>query len=662
MIHRFPDGTPAPRRSPATPTPSQGSGTLPPDAHAAHPDGGRCVATRSASDSAVPQTGQSADLANKDTTATPSLAQNLPTLVLEKIFHYLPVSAQCQCARVCHHWGSCLPSLHQRLTRWLQEEHPESYQASPGWGQGFLSRTHPFVQATNSSLLPILMQLQQEQQSSWQAAPRQDAQPVVGDPGCDLLSALVHYSLKTQLTRADRLILRPAVMNLPDEAPMESFKFSFCSRWLAMRCRHGFTGHRSLRLYGWENNSWQPCPLTPHPTQPVSGFRFTPVPPETLISIYGPHVVAWRRQADTNTWHHTLVHTVPATSRILGVWPMTNGDQVILAQTEQQHRAFLTQLSCHTWHGKSWKTVTTCHTGLSEWQHRPQSSELAQGQVTEIRGPDYFSNEVLIWRKGLNTRRPGQWGYQATALPWHHAAIQRLVYSPGGTYLLGVLTDGQSCLWSQDAQCRLREQLMLPACLPPGHRMPSYPASFSADEKQLALVLATRQIQLCYRDDKDDWQRGQVLEAPFAPADRPDTELTNVLLSSSGGILVQAGTHNLSIWQRDLAGHWHHRVQRRNEEGAVFPASACLLNVGELVCTTAKDPTLSLWIHGPDSQGRLVTKACLATHSGIGGASPDGLSLVVSSTEAPPCLLQMTPAQDRQASQQTHFSGKCRLL
>ncbi|MCY4471677.1 MAG: hypothetical protein OXC07_02495 [Kistimonas sp.] len=77
-----------------------------------------------------------------------------------------------------------------------------------------------------------------------------------------------------------------------------------------------------------------------------------------------------------------------------------------------------------------------------------------------------------------------------------------------------------------------------------------------------------------------------------------------------------------------------------------------MLSPGELVCTTVETPHMSLWIHGPDSQGQLVQKTCMtvaAPTNGIRAASPDGLSLLLVSCARPPELLQLAPraAEDR---------------
>jgi len=648
------------------------SGQSPQTRHPTGPPGqsviGRSVIRASTSDGpTLPGSPCTALPESQDTTTAPSLAQNLPILILEKIFDYLPVAAQCRCARVCRHWESCLPSLRQRLTQWLKEEHPVSYQAASGWGQGFHSRTRPLLQASRSPLLPILMQLQQERQERQEhrlAAPRQHTEHLTADSSSDLFPGLVRCSLETWLIRANQLALRPVTLQTPHNTSVEVFNFSACSRWLTLRCRHNSTGHTSLQLYGWENNGWKPCPLTPCPTEPVSRFRFSPMPEEVLVGVYGQQVIAWRREPDTNQWHHTLLHRVPVSFQVLCLWPMPDGDQLILDAPEQQDGESTRRLCCYTWSQGAWKTVTTCHTGLSAWAQSPQSSELAQNLVTAFLPPDHFTSEMRIWRKGLNTSSPEQWGYQTTALPWRDTIVYSQAYSPGGKYLQAILHNGRSYLWSFDAQCCLRELLILPHCLLPWGGIPNYPASFSADEKQLAVPLSTRQIKLCYTDDKGDWQHGQVLEAPRLPADRPDTPPTNILLSANGSILVRVTEDKLDIWHRPAGGHWHHSLQRKNTAGTDYPAQACLLDAGELICTTAADPTLCLWVHGPDSQGRLVRKASMEVQASIGGLSPDGLSLVASSTLTPLCLLQLSVPQDSETNSQTGVlhSGRCRLL
>ena len=605
-----------------------------------------------------------------DTSAAPSLAQHLPALVLDKIFSYLTPGDQCRCARVCRYWNSCLLPPQERLTRWLKQNHPVSYRAQSGWGQGFLSRTRPFLQAAHSPLMPALMQVQQEQQEHRLAAPRQEA-GLTGALPRDLLSRLVHYSLNSQLTQAHQLTLRPAAVQLPDDNPTDFFEFSHCSRWLAMRCLAQGTGPDILRLYGWENDVWRPCQLTHGPPESVSDFCFAWTPQDMLVSVHGRHLLGWRRESDTNRWHHTPMHLVPQSHRLESFCALANGDWITMALNETKHEGLSHLLSFHSWRDGTWHTVTARHMTFSAWATAGHASQLVLGGVVQ-QGQACCINRVLIWRKGLNTSNPEQWGCQASTLPRLDGILKDLTCSPEGTYILGMLTCGQGCLWKLDEHCRLLPLLTLPNCLPASQTMPhpiytvysAYPVAFSADQKQLALPLSTRQIQLCYRDDHGNWQRGQILEAPFPADNRLDREPLTIKMSPTGNILVRVTTTSLDIWHRRASGHWHHSLRRMNREGSPYPVAACIAKAGELVYTTAQDPTLSLWIHGPDSCGRLVRKSCMAVAVSICGTSPDGLSLVVSSTEAPPCLLQMTPAQDRQASQQTHAepSGKCRLL
>ncbi|MCY4473067.1 MAG: F-box protein [Kistimonas sp.] len=616
-------------------------------------------------------------------TETPGIAQRLPDLVLRRIFSYLSPAAQCRCARVCRHWESCLPALRVRLTRWLKEEHPASYQAPPGWGQGFHSRTRPFLQATNSPLLPALMQQEQQEPGRTRS---QDTGQLTGKPAAgDLFSALVHHSLQHQLTLTPQLRLRPAAITLPDKAPMHTFRFSACSRWLAMRCRPQATGPDVLRLYGWDKDCWQPCLLRSCPTENVSSFHFSLTPPDRLISVHGRDVLAWRKEQDSNTWHSTPVCQIHPAHRVSNLYSAANGDQVIMTKRAGDDFILLGILFCRptscrpticrpimAGESQGWETVMTTTYDSARvpfvsacWTMEPHSCQLALATVTHELDSGRFTNEVHIWHTGPHRARPQQWRCQTSVLPWYDAAIKSLIYSPGGRYLLGILRNGRGCLWALGAQCRLQERLILPGCLPPWR--PHYPASFSADEQQLALPLSLRQIQLCYSDTRGNWRRYQVLEAPSAPADRPDREPHRILLSASGAILVRATPDTLDIWHRQAAGHWLHSLQRRGTENATFPTDACLLKAGELVCTTAQDPTLSLGVHGPDKRGRLVTKACRAVAVPLCGPdaiSPDGLSLVVSSTMDPPCLLQIVPPEESEASRQTpaKHSGTCRLL
>ncbi|MCY4473290.1 MAG: F-box protein [Kistimonas sp.] len=229
MINRLADSGPEHRHSPSTQTSSQPGKTQQPGA-------GRQAFDRPLSaafaDRPEPLPRQQILLSeDQDNTDTPGLPQNLPILVLNKIFGQLPSRSLGRCAQVCRHWQAWLPSLQDRLTQWQKEDTPPSCLASPHLGQGFNSRTLPFLQAANSPFLPPLTHLQQAQPQDT----RQLSQPATV---CDLLPRLVHAALNQNLTQAHQLRLHPTSLDWPQGAVTGTGEFAFspCSRWLAIAC------------------------------------------------------------------------------------------------------------------------------------------------------------------------------------------------------------------------------------------------------------------------------------------------------------------------------------------------------------------------------------------------------------------------------------------
>ncbi|MCY4473211.1 MAG: F-box-like domain-containing protein [Kistimonas sp.] len=601
-----------------------------------------------------------------------SCPQKLPVLVLEKIFSYLPFSSLCRCARVCRHWHDCLPSYRRRLIQWLKEEQPVSYRAGSGWGQGFDSRTRACLQATNHPLLPVLTQLLQEQeQEQRQKEHDQRLKPAA----CHLLSSLVHYGLSQQRALIAQQTLRPIAIDWPEGITVTDFLFSPCSRWLAMLCAaraslFAAPGPAFLQLYGWGQGVWHKCQLFAGASEPVEQIMFALTPPETLLSIQGLDILTWRREPDTNNWYATLVHRFPPSHTIHTLYPMANGDQVVLTCRTQEAKRQMMLSCCRTGDGTEAETVTTPipfnrfqgNRVNCTWSANPRASQLAVALARIHPDGVCFTNAIQIWRAGLNRSRPARWGYQQSSIAWHQAPIDAISYSPGGHYLLGMLGDGRACLWALDAQGQLQEQLSLAGCLYQRVFDLSSLAPFSSDEKQLALPCLLQEIQLCYSDANGRWHCGERLSTPPRPDELPGNRLKAVLLTSSGRTLVRKTQWSLDIWHRASSGSWQHLLARTSTMFHRFPLQACLLQPGDLVCTTAEDPELSLWIHRPNPLGQLVKITCMPLQvpvRGIDAASPDGLSLLLGTGSSPPTLLQLDlPTQEDTGSRaQSRFPG-----
>ncbi len=612
---------------------------------------------------------------------TPSLAQNLPDLVLHKIFDQLPLACQCRCARVCRHWYDCLPAPKLRLMRWLQKNAPQSCLADPGLGRGFNDRTGPFLQAAKSPALPALMHLQQEQQEQQKqqkqqeqqeqqehrpSDARQDREQMSRSPAArDLLPCLVHHSLNKQLSQASELRLHPTPLEWPKgtEARTGAFTFSPCGRWLAIACQSQPESPSHLRLYGWEKGAWHRCLLVSEVATAVDLFKFTSTPPDTLLSVHGVHVLAWNKEPDSQTWHSSHLWQLPASCQALNFYPMGDGAQAIITKTQGTAELASLLFYRRSGDGRNWEAVIT-KTFKTEkssrvrhcWAAEPRSCQLALTTSTRHRKSGPFINTVDIWRKGLNPSRPQQWESQNSVLPWHNLHPEKITYSPDGHYLLAMLSDLRVCLWQLDTQCRLQEQLVIPGCL----CNPDYPLdrqiAFRRDEKQLAVSLSLRQVQLLDCDANGRWQYGPLLETP-PTSDPPASDRPKAMhLSSNGRSLVRQTQCRIDIWHQAPVEGWQHRVLHPRQAGHTFFPQFCLLEPGELICTSVEDPELSLHIYGQDHQGRLVRKICRRINVPINGpeaACPDGLSLLLGATRTAPVLLQLAPARSH---------GGCRLF
>jgi len=101
----------------------------------------------------------------------------------------------------------------------------------------------------------------------------------------------------------------------------------------------------------------------------------------------------------------------------------------------------------------------------------------------------------------------------------------------------------------------------------------------------------------------------------------------------------------IDIWHQAPSDSWQWLVQHQTATDTV--PQACLLGMGEAVCTTSGDAQGTLWIHGSDAQGQLLEKTRVALGEPIRSlfSSPDGLSLMVDlDAVQPPVLLHLGPS------------------
>ncbi|MCY4472604.1 MAG: hypothetical protein OXC07_07290, partial [Kistimonas sp.] len=510
-------------------------------------------------------------------------------------------------------------------------------------------------------LLTHLLREQEQEQEHGLTDSRQASQPPPPAPATpDLLASLVHYGLSQQLTQAHQLRLRPSPLDWPAAAEIKAYHFSPCSRWLVFVCKAQTASSLHLRLYGWEQGVWQRCQMVTDVVGPVTFSTFTTVPPDTLISVHGVNVLAWNKTQDSTTWHSTLVCHIPQSYKVCDLYSMTDGDQIIVAINTRKERAVLRVLFCrHTPDGKGWKTTriqnydVACSLGMAmAWDAQPQSYQLVLTTSTWIEGSENRVTEAHIWRKGRVGSQLGQWEVHRSRLPRHDSSPNDVIHSPDGHYLLGALSNGQACLWALDAQYRLQEQLITDCLYQPEWGL-ELQASFRRDGKQLALSRSCCQVQLFDCDSNGHWQQGPLLEAPPVPHVPGDNAAITMQLSASGRTLVRQTAWGLDIWHQTPAASWQHFVQYRKEEGHRFPPRYCLLQPGELVCTTTQDPEKTLRVYGPDSRGQFVRKAHMPITKDIYGVSPDGLSLVLGYTRTAPTVLQLASSSQE---------GRCSFL
>ncbi len=609
--------------------------------------------------SLVPTHEQTALTGGHKSTPTLVCAQHLPALVLHKIFSYLPVNAQGRCALVCRHWNSALPSLRLRLAQWLKEEAPASCTAQPGFGQGFNNRTLPFLRVTNSPLLPIMAELYEEHRQRQLSEPCQVTQQPCQPDTCDLLSGLVHYSLNRQLTLADELKVQETPIDWPNGKTFSFCKQSPCSRWMAFSCPPDAQDSSCLRLYGWEQGHWHKQVLAPDVTEPVRLLEFSPrVEAGALFCIQGLNILAWCRDPDRKSWHRTRIWTTGALCTPLAFYPMADGDLALFSRIRQQkaeiHAAKLRlELILPARDDRTWDKILTADYECSghAWA-MGHGCQLAVSSSYSAADSCGIINMVYVWRKGLGSSRPEQWNYRISQLHGYSGAIQRLHYSPNDHYLLAILSNSQACLWALDAQCRLQERLTLHASRLQPEYGGSPQSSFRSDEKQLAVACSLDQVQLCYSDDNGHWRHGPLLVTRPEPDDPADDSLITIALSPNGLTLVRQRKYRLDIWHQDPVEDWQHVISYKYKRHHAFFPQHCLLAPGGLVCTTVEDPAFVLMIHGPDNQGRFVSKACIAVEAAIdgpGAASADGLSLLLGDQSRPPTILRLAPPADDDA-------------
>ncbi len=596
----------------------------------------------------VPKRGRS-----KTHDTVPCYAQTLPPELLHQIFNELPLSEQGGCALVCHHWRACLPGFRLQLAAWLQQHQGASTQQHNALlSAGYSLRIPRALACQASRLLPVLQRQHQELLR---------LQTLLGQqlPGClerlhtgykerkarHLLAAAIRYSLHQQLIGARQLALRPAPLSPPPAGPLANCAFSPCGRWLAAACLLPGEGDSLLRLYGWRNGGWQQERL--HTAAPVTHLRFSVTEPQTLFTGHdnSTQILVWQRDATTNSWDcvYSCRAGVQLLHHIVELAPMGCGDLVVCTRQNRdreqiQQLLFFSPLAASGRWGRpvAWLYAGNTHFTLC----RPEDSWLAQALSTPAAQPGQYTNEVHIWKKGLNASSPNDWACQASVLPPQACAIRQLDCSPDGHLLVVLYENRQIALWTLQQDYRVRDLFWLCSRAPllRQHRALSTLLQFHRDGTQLALAASMHQIQFWKRNESGSWQLDGHLHTPTGAH---DTSLESLQLSGNSRTLVRTTACQIDIWHKDADNRWQRRLFHRVEANSPAPLAllagpGATLCVTATPCMTATGPQGRVRLYAPDSQGELVIKGSMTLETPAMPplcASEDGLSLLPGSWE-----------------------------
>ncbi|MCY4471695.1 MAG: F-box-like domain-containing protein [Kistimonas sp.] len=571
--------------------------------------------------------------------------QGLPCLVLHKIFSYLPFSAQTACTQVCRHWYNNLPDNYLSLTRWLRQHPPPANISASQITAGYESRSRPWLARQGSELLTCLDRQQQELELLKQRAesePGPDLQQQM-HRACRCLAGLVRYSLHHQITQAPELQLRPVAIDCAATTARGGILFSPCSRWLLVGTRGT---ENPMQLHDCTGHHQQPGVMALFRRRQFTRVKFAVTPPNTLLTAHDSQVLVWQKHPDTRIWHQIQLWGLYRSHKIVNLVSMGNGDIITLSLTSASG-TISTQIlfSCYLGarHGWAEPIVHQTPQAILTCAEDPLSCRLALASSTPIPDSTAHRNEVRIWYKTPNSARFLPWNCAISVLEEQDISLQNAEIRLQGRLLLTLPTNGQLSLWTLDARHQLHKtalrKLELGLLRPSLYQL----ACFRSDSKQLALAPSRCYILFWDKNQDDQWQVGARLNTPPEPAVTPDS-LNYILLSTSGRTLVRCTRFQITVWHRSGAC-WQTVVQRTSVQPCRVVPHAGLLPDGDTVVTMVQDPTPSLWIHGPDSQGRFIQKARLTTRASLAGrnaSSPDGLSLLLVTDDGQLSLQQLT--------------------
>ncbi|MCY4473122.1 MAG: WD40 repeat domain-containing protein [Kistimonas sp.] len=584
-----------------------------------------------------PQAGVSSHTADR----LPPTWSHLPPELLQQLLLYLPLSSLNSCALVCRHWYANLPAIRMQLARWLSSiPYPQQSALLLPLADGYSSRSRPWLARHHYRLLPLLdrqyaelLRLRKQLRSCQRGSPQQQTCLRDEHRARTLLSGLIRYSLHHQMIQIEQLTLQPIGIRQTHRQPMSTFHQSFCGRWLAAHYDIEDRGPQ-LSIHALRAGCWKEERLVPRPATPLIDYQFSISSANRLVSAHPDHICSWDRQEGTDIWQGRRLQSAHKGYQFVQIMPMASGDLLTLSRA-LRGAASLLQILPPSSDGAG-QAQPLSHFYTAGYLMRPKrvANLLALAMLHPQSCPGGI--QIHVWYRIPLSGRTSPWSCQVSTIKAHHKQVTALSFSPDGRQLLILLSDGQVCLSTLNAQHELQEQMTLRSCLDRhanGHTLQNLFQSNNGE--QLALPLGLHQIQLWHRDENDRWQAGQTVEVPPDPADVPGERLLKLYLLNQGSLLVRHTTRQVNIWHLNNLGHWQPQVQRKTRAGA--PAPCVFVNeLAGVICTKADDPGPRLWIHGTDQNGRLIKKADRIFRASLpkNVACPDGLLLVTGSRRA----------------------------
>lgn len=242
--------------------------------------------------------------------------------------------------------------------------------------------------------------------------------------------------------------------------------------------------------------------------------------------------------------------------------------------------------------------------------------------------------EIHIWKRGLDPLAPREWGCRVSLLDAPRRPPSSLVWSPDRQQLLGWLPSSvgrRLWLWSLDDRCRLRPHAFVSSRLAPELINLEACRLLSPNGRCLVVPESLHSLQFWHQDEHGGWQPGTRLHTPPDVGVAADQWLRYVRLSGNGQILVRATEKEVAIWQQSGTAPWQRMVQCRVASAdESLPKSGRLSDTG-LFWVARPGWNTCVWIHGPDTRGRLVRETGIDVRFPVQClfSSFDGLSQVL---------------------------------